>query len=214
MGATWQTVRGTLIHRCVLHPAGKWFRLDHPSRRRRFREECDWMAQNLRTALSKHDDVLAWALVDAGGPYWTKTYDNFLGLSSGDRALVLQSLEVPVGAAAEAICIRASRDGWQECLSEIIDPYALLLGEGNPKKRIDLLTKRIARERNPLLTDLKTGKAAPDLRIIASLTENLKKEYGIRTANTLGMPVDCQILYVSFGGEAMWGPEITVAPDR
>jgi hypothetical protein len=73
---TWQSVKGTLIHRCVLAAGGKWltvrdagrlsglFNLQEPN----LIAEARWMARQLGPALEQRDDRLAWALIDSGGP--------------------------------------------------------------------------------------------------------------------------------------------------
>jgi hypothetical protein len=83
--ATWQTVKGTLIHRCAFAAAGKWLAVTTAAKDDGRGEpvlmaEARWMAQTLssaiRSAIRANEDEestgrdLAWALIDAGGPYW------------------------------------------------------------------------------------------------------------------------------------------------
>lgn len=75
---TWQSVKGGLIHRCVLPAASKWLTMhqalepdaQHGAPEPHLVAEAQWMAGHLKTALVDEDPRLAWSLIDSGGPRW------------------------------------------------------------------------------------------------------------------------------------------------
>lgn len=219
---TWQSVKGELIHRCVLAAAGKWLTIAQaaqPDDQNGLTEphlaaEARWMAQVLGTALNDGDDQMAQALIDSGGPRWSGPYNNFLSLGPGDRQKAIKGLEELAVTTAHALLELARRDHWDRILSEVVDPFAMLNSFTYQEKiaanrRIDLLVHR--GRYSPLIVDLKTSVVLAD---VDELAQKVAGTYGQLVADVLDIRIRCQVLGISFDGDYLWSETITVYPSK
>ena len=256
---TWWTVKGVLIHRCALAAAGKWLNIEAASKIREGEDEpilvseARWLASKLTDALSgdldkedpNPDRDLAWALVDAGGPYWTGIYDEFRSLSEPDQILVLEgdrelALETGRTPAVEdltelSVCVarkllhKAKQDDWRSMLSEIVNPFAFLdaacgideadIAKADRRKiyretrqRIDLFVQR--KLKPPLIVDLKTSRYEPEGADLSDTVDEVARKYGPPAVKAYGRDIQCQVLYLSFGGRAAWSDLVTSSPRK
>lgn len=222
---TWQTVKGILIHRCALAAAGKWLTVRDAASLVEFgstREpdlvaEARWMAQQLGPALEQHDARLVWALIDSGGPRWTRTYDDYLSLDDAGQGLAVADLEDLAVTTAKAILDMAHDDQWEDIRTEVSDPFARLAAyTAKAKKtanwRIDLLAHR--GRRSPVVVDLKTGDDPADPSYVNTLAVQVAGQYGHEVATIIGSRVTCRVLYVAFDGSHMWSDATTAKPRR
>lgn len=164
------------------------------------------MAQQLSQALESKDKQMAWALIDSGGPYWVKLYDDFQALG-GDRERAIENLEELSVVAARAILDRARKDRWIRVLSEAIDPFAMISARTEDQRkranlRIDLLVDR--GQRSPLIVDLKTGERPDVDDEVAGVTA----KYSPLVTAAVSGPVRFQVLGLSFDGEVEWSDTI------
>ena len=192
---TWHTVKGILTHRCALAAAGKWLWIGSAKENWRgepcFVAEARWVAQQLAYGFEGYQ-YLAWALVDSGGPHWSRAYDDFMGLSEDDQHRVLEgnrdsppeedenlSLEELSVRVAQELLAEAERDKWQFLLSEIFNPFRFLDARtGNTRflarKRMDLLVQR-SKNQIPLIVDLKTGQRERTANYLAQEVDELRR---------------------------------------
>ena len=107
-------LRGTMIHRSVLHIAGKWLGV-YDDFEATLRDEAMWMAAALTDALKADDGAWISALVDPGGPHWNAFLGDYRSLPPTVRSAVYAPIDVPVKAAVAALqkypILNASVDG-------------------------------------------------------------------------------------------------------
>lgn len=218
----WHSVKGGLIHRCVLAAPSKWLTIQQarkPDRQHGYPEphlvaEARWMAQQLTTALDDDDPRLAWSLIDSGGPRWAGPYNDYKNLSDSDRVKAVVNLEDLAVAGANALLERAREDHWEDMLSEVFDPFARLNAFTNREKRatnrrIDLLVH--CGPNAPLIVDLKTGGHRFD---VDSMAEEVASKYGDEVAGIINDTVRCQVLGLTFDGECTWSEVVYARPVR
>lgn len=217
---TWQSVKGGLIHRCVLAAASKWLTMhqalepdaQHGAPEPHLVAEARWMARHLMTVLVDEEPRLAWSLIDSGGPRWIGPYDDYKRLSIRGRTKAVEDLEELVVTTANALLDRAREDHWEDLLSEVFDPFAKLNGFTAKKKkavnqRIDLLIH--CGRRTPLIVDLKTGVHLLD---IDSMAAEVTRKYGEDVAGIINANVRCQVLGLSFDGDHRWSRVVVAHP--
>lgn len=217
---TWQSVKGGLIHRCVLAAASKWLTMhqtmepdaQHGVPEPHLVAEARWMARHLTTALVDEDPRLAWSLIDSGGPRWIGPYDDYQSLSILGRTKTVEDLEELVVTAANALLDRAREDHWEDVLSEVFDPFARLNAFTAKEKkaanqRIDLLIHR--GRRTPLIVDLKTGVHLLD---VDSMAADVARKYGNDVASITNTKVRCQVLGLTFDGDCRWSQVVDARP--
>lgn len=223
---TWQAVKGTLIHRCALAAAGKWLRVDDAASpagwdggrgEPELVAEARWMAQQLGLALEQHDDTLGWALVDSGGPYWAKTYDEYCRLDNAGQSLAVADLEHLAVTTAQAILDMACADQWEDIRTEVSDPFAYLVAytaeaKKEANRRIDLLAHR--GRRPPVVVDLKTSRNLAGPTRIDALATEVAEKYGREVAAIIGSQVACRVLWVAFDRACTWSDEKMAWPPR
>jgi hypothetical protein len=217
---TWQSVKGGLIHRCVLAAPSKWltvYQAQEPDEQHGVPEphlvaEARWMAKQLRTAFVDEDPRMAWSLIDSGGPRWIDPYDDYKSLSLRDRVKTVEDLEELVMTAANTLLDRAREDHWEDMLSEVFDPFARLNAFTAQEKkavnqRIDLLVHRV--RLTPLIVDLKTGVHLLDVDSIAA---DVARKYGNDVASITNTKVRCQVLGLTFDGDCRWSQVVVARP--
>lgn len=202
-------LRGTMIHRSVLHIAGKWLTVD-----RRFhaklRAEAMWMAAALTDALKADDGAWISALVDPGGPHWNAFLGDYRSLPPTVRSAVYAPIDVPVKAAVAALAEMARVDGWSEIRSEVDSPTAYLAATSEEEReaaklRCDLLVRR-SRTPVPLIVELKTGTMSVGAGTLESFRQNTLRMYALPLSQAIGRPVQHRVLYVTFAGKTQWSP--------
>lgn len=217
---TWQSVKGGLIHRCVLAAPSKWLTVyqaqepdvQHGAPEPHLVAEARWMARQLRAALVDEDPRMAWSLIDSGGPRWIGPYDYDKSLSLCDRVKAVEDLEELVMTAANALLDRAREDHWEDMLSEVFDPFARLNAFTDREKRatnwrINLLVHR--GRKAPLIVDLKTGLHPLD---VDSMAADVARKYGDEVAGIINTNVRCQVLGLSFDGDHRWSQVVVAHP--
>ena len=214
---TWQSVKGTLIHRCVLACAGKWLsgwealRNKRKTKESHFVDEARWMAQHVDRALRTDDGPMAWALLDSGGPRWTGPYAEFR-LFPDHHDQILDDLEHLTVITARDLMRRAKKEDWLYLRSECSDPFAFVSAETKKERsaansRMDLLVTR--RNAPPLIVDLKFGEGPFTGIKIEEEVEEIRHWYGSEAAAVLNRPVGCSVLTVTFDGDIRWSEEVT-----
>lgn len=220
--AAWASVKGTLVHRCVLAPAGKWLSIGRASKPRpgdvtrtpNLISEAGWMAQQLGDALATGDDEMAYALIDVGGPNWVEEFDNFHDLKPRDQKRVLRGLKRLTVGTAEILLRQARSDRWEAMRTEVTDPFERLGAESYAKAkernwRIDLLANR--GRRRPVVLDLKFGRSMRDAE---AEVQRIAAKYGRKVADIHDGPVDCRALVLDFNGNHRWSSVKTRWPSR
>lgn len=139
---TWNTIRGTLLHRAVLHPAAFLREVDTDARRKQYSTYSADLAKVIHDSLSKGDFTLARLVVSAGGPSWGTVVDDFQALSEKDRALVLNGFEDAAANMTKMLMMKAWEDGWLWVQTEVSSPYAAVHGLAHKGCRIDVVAKR------------------------------------------------------------------------
>jgi hypothetical protein len=222
---TWQSLKGTLIHRCALAAAGKWLTIREAARLDTLSKppephlvaEARWMAQQLGPALRRRDKHVAWSLIDSGGPRWIGNYNDYLSLDTSEQPLAIVKLEDLAVTTASAILDMAHDDQWEDIQSEVSDPFARLTAyTAEAKKaanwRIDLLAHR--GDRPPAVVDLKIGDDPADPGYVNALAVQVASKYGREVATIIDSRVTCRVLYVAFDGSHMWSDATTARPRR
>lgn len=207
--ASWNEVRGTLLHRAVLHPGAHKRSVANPFERERYESDSQLMAKRLHKSLEVNDFELARLLASDGGSCRTSVITDYQSLSPSDCAKVLDSFANAVMHITHSLMWKAQMDRWEWLLTEVASPYAHFMALPHAGDRVDIVAGRGAK--GLIVADIKTGMAHSSKEEAVTHLGDVRK-YAQAYADELGRNVEYQVLYArTENGYSSWDGEATLA---